>query len=150
MMRKPAAMLVFMGFVCVALLVTGCETEETEVAVPEPQDDEAVRTASDLAVELTYPQSDDEQHYVARTEPGEVTVTGVVSGPQPPKIIEVNGATVRPYEVEHITPYGQPTDYPVYRFRAPVVMQPEDEIVVVARDPYDGVEYAFVHEECEA
>ncbi|MGM0491556.1 MAG: tetratricopeptide repeat protein [Armatimonadota bacterium] len=144
MMRKPAAMLVFMGFVCVALLVTGCETEETEVAVPEPQDDEAVRTASDLAVELTYPQSDDEQHYVARTEPGEVTVTGVVSGPQPPEIIEVNGATVRPYEVEHITPYGQPTDYPVYRFRAPVVMQPEDEIVVVARDPYDGVEYAFV------
>lgn len=127
-----------------SLLVAGCERQETQVVVPQDEDANAVGTASDFVVELTYPQSDDEGHYVAVGQPGEVVVEGIVSGPEVPSTISVNGATVQPYEVEYIQPYGTQADYPVYRFRAPLVVQPSDDIVIVAGDPYGGTEYVFV------
>ncbi len=142
-MRKTLYLLLILTGALSLLVLLGCREDRADQTIVIPPEDNAVRTVSDLAFELTYPQSDDQGHYVAITQPGEVIVEGIVSGPQRPRVIEVNGVPVRPYPVEYIQPYGARSDYPVYRFRAPIVMQPDQEIIVVAREPYDSVRYVY-------
>ena len=125
-------------------LVVGCQRMEPEVAEVPPVEEEVTDWDElDFAVELTYPQSDDQGNYVAVDEPGEVIVEGIASGPEAPGAIDVNGTTVQPYQVENISPYGMDTGHPTYRFRAPVIIQPDAEIVVTVWDPYEGLTYHF-------
>jgi len=132
------------GILAAVLILSGCRSSrDTGTVVSDPTAG-AVLSAADLYVELTGPQSDDQGHYVALGEPGSVVVEGLVSGPEPPKHIYVNGAESTFYVVEQIEPWGAPAGYPVYRFRAPAVLTPTDDITVVMGDPYPDVEYVYV------
>lgn len=128
------------------LVLVGCRSSHDNASVVGGPPEGSILSAADLFVEVTGPQSDDEGHYVALAEPGSVVVTGLVSGPEPPRTIYVNGAPSTIYAVEQIEPWGMPATYayPVYRFRAPAVLRDTDDITIVVGDPYPDVEYVYV------
>lgn len=92
-----------------------------------------VVSAAELPIELTYPQSDDQGNYAALAEPRALVVSGLVASADLVDEIEVNGASVQAYRVEGYVPFGADGEEPVYRFHAPVVVSPEDAIVVTIR-----------------
>ena len=125
----------------VALIAAGLPSRGLAAAAA---DAPGVMSAADLPIELTYPQSDEQGHFVGLTEPGSTVVQGIIAAPEPPDVIYVNGAEVHPYVVEYTTPYEIATPYPCYRFEAPVVLQPTDTIIISLAPPFGARQVVFV------
>lgn len=103
-----------------------------------------VVSAAELPIELTYPQSDDQGNYAAPAEPRAMVVAGLVASADLVDEIEVNGASVQAYRVEGYVPFGADGEESVYRFHAPVVVGPEDTIVVSVRAGLKEMAGSFV------
>ena len=112
--------LVLAPAVLLLVLLAGCETK---TAAPAAADATPV-TAKTQYVELTYPQSDDQGHYMSVPESGEVTVSGIIAALTPPTGVVVNGVTVKPYPVQDLAPDGTPAGYSTYGFSAPATVAP--------------------------
>lgn len=135
MSRLPRVYRLILCLPVVTAMLVGCKSkgeavitaDELRARAAEPT---PIVSAAELPIELTYPQSDDQGYYVAPAEHASMVIAGMVSDPEPIDEIIVNGASVVPYRVENYLPYRATKEYPVYRFHAPVVIAPEDEIVV--------------------
>lgn len=107
------------------VLLAGCRTQPEEVATvaasllspPAP-------AANTPYVELTYPQSDDQGHYVGLPKAGDVTLSGIVAALKPPTRVVVNGVSVQPYAIEDVAPFGTPAGYSAYGFSLPMEITP--------------------------
>jgi tetratricopeptide (TPR) repeat protein len=143
---KTKYLSVAVGLLLVVALIaaaTGCQRGATTSTVVVPQRGLDPVTAADLPIELTYPQSDDQGHYVGLKKDGSYVVSGVVASPQPPQRVLVNGISTVPYRVEQITPYGMTTSDPVYRFYAPALLTPTERIAVQVVEPVVSREVVF-------
>lgn len=108
----PAALLL--------VLLAGCRTQ---TVAPAPLAVLPLAAEEKQYVELTYPQSDDQGHYLGLPKTGNVTVSGIVAALSPPTGVVVNGVTVEPYPVEYV-PLGTPAGYQSYGFSAPMALSP--------------------------
>lgn len=98
----------------------------------------------ELPIELTYPQSDDNGHYVGFSKAGTETVNGLVACSDKPTKVLVNGVAGTVYAIQDVKPYGDSFGYPVYRFHAPIVVQPSDQVVVTVVSPAGSWDMVFV------
>lgn len=121
MMQWKRIGLLVASAVLLLVLVAGCKTQTAALA---PAIASLLPAAKPQYVELTYPQSDDQGHYIGLPQSGEVTVSGLISAPSPPTGVIVNGVTVRPYPVQDLAPFGTPAGYSTYGFSAPTAVTP--------------------------
>ena len=122
----------------VAAFMAGCGKSERNV----PSGTSGIPNEEPL-VELTYPQSDPDGHYVALSEPGTYAIEGTVASREPVRKVSVNGVEVVPYRVEDYPSYNTPENIDVYRFRAPLIWQPETRWAVRVTDPPLAQEYLY-------
>ncbi|MEN6546721.1 MAG: tetratricopeptide repeat protein [Armatimonadia bacterium] len=113
--------LVLSPAVLLLVLLAGCRTQ---TVAPVQTAVSPATAAKSQYVELTYPQSDDQGHYVGLPEAGDVTVSGLIAALSPPTGVVVNGTTVEPYLVQGVTPFGTPAGYQTYGFDAPMSLTP--------------------------
>ena len=124
----------------VAALLTGClPSEEAAPNVPVA----SVQPPREPLVELTYPQSDPNGRYVTLGQPGTYIIAGTVASQEPVRQVSVNGVEAATYRLEQYPSYNTPDDFGIYRFRAPVVWQPDTRAVVRVIDPPLTREYAY-------
>lgn len=113
--------LVLSPAVLLFVLLAGCRTQTTALVPPAVS---PATAAKSQYVELTYPQSDDQGHYVGLPEAGDVTVSGLIAALNPPTAVLVNGVTVEPYPIQNVSPFGTPAGYQTYAFEAPMSLTP--------------------------
>jgi hypothetical protein len=107
------------------VMLAGCRTNTDDVTKAAVSTVVAkVAPAAAPYVELLYPQSDDQGHYVAPSQAGEVTLSGIVAALRPPTGVVVNGVTVQPYPVQDVAPFGTPAGYATYGFSLPTTITP--------------------------
>jgi tetratricopeptide (TPR) repeat protein len=137
---KPLTSGLALAALAVAALLTGCRpSEEAAPNVPLA----SAGAPRESQVELTYPQSDPEGRYVALGQPGTYIIAGTVASQEPVRQVSVNGVEAVTYRLENYPAYKTPEDFGVYRFRAPVVWQPDTRAVVRVIDPPLAREYAY-------
>jgi hypothetical protein len=114
------------------VLLAGCRTKTAApAAVPVALAPAAQTPAAQTPyAEFTYPQSDDQGHYVGLPQTGEVTLSGIVAAPSPPTGVVVNGVTVQPYLVQDVAPFGAPAGYSIYGFDVPTTITPTTLLTV--------------------
>ena len=119
------------------VVFVGCRTQSGGVTTARVS---APALAETPYVELTYPQSDDQGRFVSLPQQeGDVTVCGIVAARNAPTAVVVNGATVEPYPVQDIAPFGTPAGYQTYGFRAPMEVTPDTQFTIGVQEP--GVTY---------
>jgi len=112
--------------VLLLVVFAGCRTK---TAAPAAVPAALVPAAQTPYAEFTYPQSDDQGHYVGLPA-GEVTLSGIVAAPNPPTGVVVNGVMVQPYLVQDVAPFGAPAGYSIYGFDVPTTITPTSLLTV--------------------